>query len=89
MLKILEKGKNIKHHDFYVHRCGECKAKFIYDVKKDIDINGILDLRRVIKCPNCNNYDLVENIFGLLDKKAKSKDLIKADLVEKVDQEVL
>lgn len=79
MLKIIKKGKNMKYNNLFIHRCSECKTKFIYDIKKDTEINGLLDTRRVIQCPNCDNYDLIEGSFGIYDKKYK-----KYNLAEKI-----
>lgn len=80
MLKIIKQGKKMKYNDLYIHKCTECKTKFIYDAKEDTTINGLTDLRRVIQCPNCENYDLIESFWGISDKKYK-----KYDLIEKVD----
>ncbi len=81
MLKIIKQGKKMKHNDLFIHKCTECKTKFIYDLKEDTSINGIFDRRAIIQCPNCDNYDFVEDYFwGITDKKYK-----KQDLVERVD----
>lgn len=80
MLKIIKQGKKMKYNNLYIHKCTECKTKFIYDIKEDTTINGLTDLNRIIQCPNCDNYDFVEGFFGITDKKYK-----KYDLVKKVD----
>ena len=73
-MKILKIGKKIKKTDNYIHKCEECKTKFIYNIKDDTEINGICDTRLVVKCPNCNNYDIIESCFGIMDKNIIKKE---------------
>lgn len=68
-MKIIKIGKPIKYNNLFKHKCSYCKTKFIYDLEKDCEINGITDTRLVVKCPNCDKYDIIEGIFGIDDKK--------------------
>ncbi len=74
-MKIIKQGKKMKYNDLYIHKCSECKTKFVYDAKEDTTINGLMDLRRVIQCPNCDNYDFIEGFWGISDKKYKKYNL--------------
>lgn len=74
-MEIIKLGKKIKYTKRYKHKCSCCKTKFIYDLDEDTKVNSIVDWNRVVQCPNCEKYDLIEdNWWGIKDKKVKDKE---------------
>lgn len=75
MKVIIKRGQKRKNYNKYIHKCECCKTKFIYDLNEDAENNSPIDCRKVIQCPNCEEYDWIECFGFITDRKVKIKDL--------------